>query len=144
MEHVRTVAPYFAERLNALADLPVVSEVRAIGLMAGVECELDPDNPDEYRDMEFAGEIDKHCIEHGLLVRPLYNMCVMSPPLTITREQIDFLADTLEAGLRAAMKGRGISTANSRIHKNAYNRALSSALAQMVNNVFNARFANGA
>lgn len=109
LAHVRDITPHFAERLNRLAELPVVSEVRAIGLMAGVECDLDPENPDEIRDMDFAAEVDKHCMKNGLLVRPIYNMCVMSPPLTITREQIDFLADTLEAGLRAAMAARGIS-----------------------------------
>ncbi|MEM7427666.1 MAG: aminotransferase [Pseudomonadota bacterium] len=109
LQQVRDVSPYFAERLKDLADLPVVSEVRAIGLMAGVECQLDAENPDEERDMAFAAEVDKHCMKNGLLVRPIYNMCVMSPPLTITREQIDFLADTLKAGLLATMESRGIS-----------------------------------
>ena len=108
LQHVRDVAPHFIERLRALEALSVVSEVRAIGLMAGVECTLDADNPDEARDMAFAYEVDKHCMLNGLLVRPVYNMCVMSPPLTITREQIDTLADTLEAGLRAAMRDHGM------------------------------------
>lgn len=108
LQHVRDIAPYFAERLSALRQLPVVSEVRSIGLMAGVECELDPDNPDEVRDMTFASEVDKQCMARGLLVRPVYNMCVMSPPLTITREQIDFMAETLMAGMQAAMEKRGL------------------------------------
>ncbi len=108
LEHVREIAPYFAERLGELSQLSVVSEVRSIGLMAGVECDLDPDNPDESRDMAFAGELDKQCMKMGLLVRPVYNMCVMSPPLTITREQIDFMADTLMKGMRAVMEQRGL------------------------------------
>lgn len=107
LEHVRDIAPYFAERLSELSQLPVVSEVRSIGLMAGVECDLDPGNPDEGRDMAFASEVDKQCMKMGLLVRPVYNMCVMSPPLTITREQIDFMADTLMKGMRAVMEQRG-------------------------------------
>lgn len=108
LQHVRDIAPYFAERLSELAELPVVSEVRSIGLMAGVECELDRENPDELRDMAFASEVDKQCMERGLLVRPVYNMCVMSPPLTITRQQIDFMADTLMAGMKAAMEKQGV------------------------------------
>ena len=107
LQHVREVAPHFIKRLRALEELSVVSEVRAIGLMAGVECTLDAANPDEARDMAFANEVDKHCLRCGLLVRPVYNMCVMSPPLTITLEQIDSLADMLESGLRAAMRDRG-------------------------------------
>lgn len=109
LEHVRDVAPYFAERLRALQALSVVSEVRAIGLMAGVECTLDADNPDEFRDMDFAAVIDRHCHRLGLLVRPIYNMCVMSPPLIITRPQIDELVEALEGGIRAAMKEVGVS-----------------------------------
>ena len=31
----------------------------------------------------------------GLLVRPLGHLDIMSPPLTFTREQCDFLVDTL-------------------------------------------------
>ncbi len=108
LEHVRDIAPYFAERLSELGQLPVVSEVRSIGLMAGVECDLDPETPDESRDMAFASELDKQCMKMGLLVRPVYNMCVMSPPLTITREQIDFMADTLMKGMRAVMEQRGL------------------------------------
>ncbi len=106
LQHVRDIAPYFAERLSELSQFPVVSEVRSIGLMAGVECELDREHPDEVRDMTFASEVDKQCMAMGLLVRPVYNMCVMSPPLTITRDQIDFMADTLMAGVRAAMEKR--------------------------------------
>jgi len=34
--------------------------------------------------------------KRGLLVRPLINMCVFSPPLVITREEIDKLFDILD------------------------------------------------
>jgi adenosylmethionine-8-amino-7-oxononanoate aminotransferase len=106
-EHVREIAPYFAERLESLADLPVVSEVRAIGLMAGVECNLAglrPGQHDEMVDLDFAQKIDQHCQRLGLIVRPVYNMCVMSPPLIITREQIDDLVTILRQGIEAAME----------------------------------------
>ena len=35
----------------------------------------------------------------GLLVRPLINMCVMSPPLTINTAQIDEMADILRRSI---------------------------------------------
>jgi adenosylmethionine-8-amino-7-oxononanoate aminotransferase len=38
----------------------------------------------------------------GLILRPLINMCVMSPPLTITREQIDEMVAILRKGILAA------------------------------------------
>ncbi len=50
-------------------------------------------------DTEVGQRIDVHCQELGLLVRPLINMCVMSPPLTITREQIDTMVEILREGI---------------------------------------------
>jgi adenosylmethionine-8-amino-7-oxononanoate aminotransferase len=35
----------------------------------------------------------------GLIVRPLINMCVFSPPLIITKSQIDDLFDILESAI---------------------------------------------
>lgn len=102
--HVRGIAPYFRDALAPLADLPVVSEVRAIGLMAGIECCLDPSNPDEDRDMDFAYAVDGICQENGLLVRPIYQSCVMSPPLTITRAEIDEMARILKTGFTEAAR----------------------------------------
>lgn len=35
----------------------------------------------------------------AVLVRPLINMCVMSPPLTISESQIDQMADILRRSI---------------------------------------------
>ncbi len=102
LEHVREVGPYFQQRLGELAELDVVWEVRGEGLMAAVECTLDSNNPDEARDSEFALIVDRISQENGLIVRPVYNSCVMSPPLTITREEIDQLVDILRCALEEA------------------------------------------
>lgn len=99
LARVRDIADYFAQAVHSLSDLEVVTDTRAIGLMAGVDFELDADNPDEDRDYEFALKIDTICQELGLLVRPVYNMCVISPPLTITKDQIDDLIEKLREGI---------------------------------------------
>ena len=83
-------APYFQARLKTLEELPLVGEVRGAGLMACVECVADRESNDPLQlDKDVGKRIDAHCHELGLLVRPLINMCVMSPPLVITPEQID-------------------------------------------------------
>mgnify|MGYP001583341872 CR=1 FL=1 len=102
LEHVDTVAPHLETRLRALSDLPVVSDVRVMGLMAGVECCLDPENPDEERDMAFLLEVDQICQDNGLLLRPVYSTAVMSPPLTISKTQIDDMIGILRHGLELA------------------------------------------
>ena len=43
-----------------------------------------------------------HCQALGLIVRPLLNMCVFSPPLIITSEQIDEMFNLLEQGILGA------------------------------------------
>ena len=103
LDHVRKTSTYFEKRLRELTDIPVVSEVRVKGLMAGVECCLDPDNPEEDRDTAFLLDVDQICQESGLLLRPVYATAVMSPPLTITEAQIDDLTGILRMGLETAL-----------------------------------------
>ena len=104
LAHAREVAPYFQARLKTLEELPLVGEVRGMGMMACVECVADRDskNPLEL-DRNVGERIDRHCQELGLLVRPLINMCVMSPPLVITRSQIDDLVGILREGISRTM-----------------------------------------
>ena len=104
LAHTREIAPYFQAQLKTLEELPLVGEVRGMGLMACVECVADRDskNPLEL-DKNVGARIDAHCQELGLLVRPLINMCVMSPPLVITRGQIDDMVGILREGISRTM-----------------------------------------
>ena len=64
-------------------------------------------------DYEVGSRIDAHCQSLGLLVRPLINMCVMSPPLCVTREQIDDLTRILREGIvrtMADLKKEGVAS----------------------------------
>jgi adenosylmethionine-8-amino-7-oxononanoate aminotransferase len=100
LEHTRKISSHFQSRLKALEDLPLVGEVRGVGLMAGIECVADhASNNPLALDLEVGKRIDRHCQEMGLLVRPLINMCVMSPPLTINAGQIDEMADILRRSI---------------------------------------------
>jgi len=103
LEHVRRIAPHFQQRLRALADLPIVGDVRGMGLMGCVECVADRVSRNPLAlDTEVGARIDAHCQELGLIVRPIINMCVFSPPLIITGGQIDRMFDILAEGIRRA------------------------------------------
>jgi len=79
--------------------------VRGAGLMACVECVISKDSKNPLTlDYEIGNRIDKHCQRLGLIVRPLINMCVMSPPLVVTRAQIDDLVGMLREGIELAME----------------------------------------
>ena len=47
-------------------------------------------------DTEFGQMMDEACEKRGLLVRPIINMCVFSPPLIIAQSEIDDMFDILE------------------------------------------------
>ena len=111
LAHVRETTPYFQEKIRTLKDLPLVAEVRGAGLMACVECLADLSAGVQEIDRDIGKRIDAHCQELGLLVRPLVNMCVMSPPLIITREQIDEMVSILREGIEktaADLKAEGL------------------------------------
>lgn len=104
LAHARGISDYFQSSLKRLEELPLVGEVRGLGLMACVECVADRVNNNPLTlDLEVGKRIDAHCQELGLLVRPLINMCVMSPPLTIERAQIDTMTDILHTSIRRTM-----------------------------------------
>lgn len=103
LEHVRNVSPHFQQRLQQLQALPIVGDTRGMGLMGGIECVADKHSRDPLQLDKTVGErIDAHCQALGLLVRPLINTCVISPPLIITHEQIDTLFDLLTQGIQRA------------------------------------------
>jgi len=104
-EHVREIAPYFQERWQELRDIPLVGDVRGVGLMACVECVIDPEGEDTLKaDYEIGNRIDEHCQELGLILRPSINQCIVSPPCTITRKQIDEMVRILRTGIERAME----------------------------------------
>ncbi|MFC2967101.1 aminotransferase [Acidimangrovimonas pyrenivorans] len=100
--HVREVGPYFIDRLRALTDKSIVYTVRGDHLMACVECWTGEEAGPTARNMALAQRVDQYCQEAGLLVRPYENLCILSPPLVITREDIDRIVAILGAALDRA------------------------------------------
>jgi adenosylmethionine-8-amino-7-oxononanoate aminotransferase len=99
LEHVRAVTPHFQERLRAMARFEIVGDARGMGLLGCIEGAAAPGVPEERRlaiDSEFGKRVDARCEAMGLIVRPLINMCVFSPPLIITEAGIDRMFDILE------------------------------------------------
>ncbi len=101
LAHAASVGTYFEGRLNDLADLPLVGNTRGKKLMLCVENVSDkatkvplPDGANESK------RISDLCEEMGLMVRPIGHLNVMSPALTITEPQVDFVIETLDKAIR--------------------------------------------
>ena len=102
LEHVLRVAPVFQERLRKLRDIDIVADVRGMGLMGCVQCSVDGRVKGELgRDYQIGGMIDRECQKRGLIVRPIVNMCVLSPPLIISEAEIGQMFDILRDGIEA-------------------------------------------
>lgn len=100
MAKARDAGRYFGLKLGELADLPLVGDVRGIGLMRCVEFVMDKKTKKPFPEEVGIGKrISKAAQNSGLLVRPLGHLNIMSPPIVISREQIDFVADNLRSAL---------------------------------------------
>lgn len=100
LEHVRELSPYFQERLADFNKYSIVGNTRGIGLIGGIDGTQDDNKGDLKLDKDIGYRLDVKCEQLGLIVRPLYNMCVFSPPLIITRDQVDEMFDILDRAIR--------------------------------------------
>lgn len=104
LDHVRQVTPVFQGRLRELAEIDIVADTRGMGLMGCVQCSESGDaQGDLTRDYQLGAMIDAECQRRGLILRPIVNMCVFSPPLVISEAEIHHMFDILKAGITAAM-----------------------------------------
>jgi len=89
------LAPYFQDAVHSLAELPHVADVRNLGLVAGIELESIPGKPTSR-----AFDVFLRCLEKGVLIRTTGDIIALSPPLIISKAQIDELVGTIAGVLR--------------------------------------------
>ena len=83
-ERAKELAPHWEERLHSLRDRRHVIDIRNIGLMGAVELSSRPGKPGE----RAYDAMLKGC-EKGVMLRITADTIAMSPPLIVSREQID-------------------------------------------------------
>jgi beta-alanine--pyruvate transaminase len=91
------LAPYWEERLHALKGLPHVIDLRNIGLIGAIEVEPIPGQPGKR-----AYDLFVKAFEAGLLIRQTGDIIALSPPLIISKDQIDQLFDTMGTVLKSS------------------------------------------
>jgi len=98
--HVRRVGPYFSERLATLSDLGIVGDVRGSHFMQCVENVADKETKELFDPSVHVGDrVADACEKRGLIVRPIAHLNVLSPPLVLSVEQIDWMVDVLREGI---------------------------------------------
>ncbi|MEN1679588.1 MAG: aminotransferase [Planctomycetota bacterium] len=100
LQKVREDGPYLREQLETLRDLPTVGDIRGHHFMVCVESVANKETKETFPDSLNIGKmISNRCEEMGLIVRPVVHLNVLSPPLTLTRDQIDFCVDVLRRAM---------------------------------------------
>jgi 4-aminobutyrate---pyruvate transaminase len=103
VEHVREMTPHFLGGLGALRNHPLVGDVRGVGLIAGVELMADKHTRTPFDPaLKFGQRVAEACHAEGLIVRPIGDRIAFTPPLIITRPQIDEMCERFRRGVDAA------------------------------------------
>jgi len=89
------LAPYWEDALHSLKGLPLVIDVRNIGLVGAIELEPLAGSPTKRAYSTFVQGFEK-----GILMRTTGDTIALSPPLIIQKSEIDLLIDTLRGILK--------------------------------------------
>lgn len=90
-----SIAPYLAEKWGSLNEHPLVNDARSVGMMASLAM-----TPDKNARAQFAGSAGtvglicrEHCFDNGLVMRHVGDRMIISPPLVISKSEVDTLIE---------------------------------------------------
>ena len=88
-------------KLKDIAELPHVGNVRNKGLMAGIELVRDKLSREQYACEERMGwKVACNARDQGVLIRPLGNVIVIMPPISISAESMERLMDVISESIK--------------------------------------------
>jgi beta-alanine--pyruvate transaminase len=89
------LAGYWADAAHSLRDIPIVADIRTLGLIAGIELQ-------SLEGKAGARAFDTYlkCFAAGLLVRTTGDVIALSPPLIVEKTQIDTIFSMLRDVLK--------------------------------------------
>jgi taurine--2-oxoglutarate transaminase len=110
VEHAAEMGPVFAEQLQALQDKhPSIGEVRGLGCFWGIELVKNRETREPLVPFNATGEafapvarVYKAALERGLYLMTHWNVVMVCPPLTITREELEEGISVLDEALTVA------------------------------------------
>ncbi|MDI9370168.1 MAG: aspartate aminotransferase family protein [Synergistaceae bacterium] len=102
----------FEERIPSLEEIPIVGEVRGLGMMRGIELVSDKESKSPFPPaMKAAAVVTEECMKRGLVIYPgtgqiggvAGDQFLFAPPLTVTGEEMDTMTARLEEALKASV-----------------------------------------
>ncbi|WP_272006177.1 aminotransferase [Roseovarius sp. ZX-A-9] len=99
LDHVKEVGPYLQESAKSLMNLPIVGDVRGSHLMLGVDLVKDKGTKEPIGD-GVGEKIFQGCLKRGVIVRPVGDRMIVSPPLIITKEECDEIVAAISGAIK--------------------------------------------
>lgn len=101
VERVRDdIGPYLHSALQSLTGHDCVGEAVNVGLMGAVQLTADKATRRRYAKPDDIGTLVRnHCVENGVILRATGDRMLFSPPLIISRSQVDQAVETLGRAL---------------------------------------------
>lgn len=104
IERSASMGDRLLEKLKTLSDLPVVGDVRGLGLMAGIEFVSDRETKAPFPpEIKFAAKVAAEAFKRGLITYPgsggadgiKGDHLLLCPPFVVTEEELEFIAETV-------------------------------------------------
>jgi putrescine---pyruvate transaminase len=112
VERVRDLAPVLKDKLSALADHPLVGEVRSCGFIGAIELVRDKKTRARFEPEGRVGLIARdHCLANGLIMRACWDTLVFAPPFSISEADMDEWVIRLGRALDATLENVSHETA---------------------------------
>lgn len=93
LERIKNIIPLFSGLLERFRDLPLVGDVRRIGLIGAIELVKDKKTKKSFGFKERIGiEVYRRGIKNNLILRPLGNIIYLFLPLCIKKDELEDIA----------------------------------------------------
>jgi len=105
-QRVRTTGKLFENGLGTLGELEIVGEVRGSHFMMALEFVQDRESKEMFaEEVKIGHRVSQAAQARGLIVRPLGNMVILSPPLILSEEQIGEIVAILRDSIESVIGG---------------------------------------
>jgi len=92
--------------LSALAELPWAGDVRQCGFMAGIELVMDKATGKDFPAKDKIGaKVCAACRPHGVMLRPLGNVIVILPPLSLSASELKRMMHVVQTAIKEVLEG---------------------------------------
>lgn len=99
-QHVQEIGPKFEVMMNELTSLSIVGDVRGSHFMLGIELVSNKNSKEGFDpSLTSAMRVYNKCLERGLMIRPIGDLIVISPPLILSAKQCQEIVNILKESI---------------------------------------------